>query len=170
MPAPAHHSCRQPAQRASLAGSVPGLRPLVLVALCPALLLLGCKVSNTPGTATARTTTAQITPTAASVAATPRTRPPPSDTVVASAGTPGLFVIAAGRATPETVAVQLGRSVRWRNDDTLPHRIVSDEPGLFDTGEISPGREFELTVAVPGVHDWHDPADPRLRGTVRIMP
>jgi plastocyanin len=70
---------------------------------------------------------------------------------------------------PATITVQLGRPVTFANVDTTAHRVVSDESGLFDTGEIAPGATASVNVTVEGFHDFHDAGDPRLTGTIRIL-
>lgn len=132
-------------------------------------MLGGCKSSNngrtTPPTAT-RTAAAATT----TSPAPPRSTAVPSVTVVARPGTPGQVVLAATGATPETVTVQAGRSVTFVNADAVPHHPVSAEAGLFDAGEIAPGGSAEVTVSTAGLHDWHDAANPRLSGTIRVIP
>ncbi|HZQ35039.1 MAG TPA: hypothetical protein VFD32_03835, partial [Dehalococcoidia bacterium] len=101
-------------------------------------------------------------------------RPPstavPSVTVVARPGTPGQVVLSAAGATPDTVTVQAGRAVTFVNSDSVPHHPVSVEAGLFDAGAIAPGGSAQVTVTAAGLHDWHDAANPRLNGTIRVVP
>lgn len=94
----------------------------------------------------------------------------PSVTVVARPGTPGQVVLAASGATPDTVTVQAGRSVTFVNQDTAPHHPVSVEAGLFDAGVIAAGGSAQVTVTAAGLHDWHDATNPRLSGTIRVVP
>ncbi len=93
-----------------------------------------------------------------------------SSTVVARAGTPGLFVIGTGRVMPDAIAIASGKSVSWRNGDVVPHRIVSDEPGLFETAPFGPDETVSITLSATGIHDWHDPSMPAIRGTIRVIP
>lgn len=90
--------------------------------------------------------------------------------MVARAGTPGLVTLAAAGPTPASISVQAGRTVTFLNNDSVAHRIISVEPGLFDTGEIAPGQTAAVTISAPGVYDWRDSARPALSGTVRILP
>ncbi len=147
----------------------PPATALPLLALCAAALLCACKSSNTNSHASpAATATRQ----ASAPPATPR--PPstavPSVTVVARPGTPGQVVLAANGATPDTVTVQAGRTVTFVNSDSAPHHPVSNEAGLFDAGTIAPGGSAQVTVTAAGLHDWHDASDPRLNGTIRVVP
>jgi plastocyanin len=85
-------------------------------------------------------------------------------------GTPGLVTISAGRVNPDTITVSAGRPITFQNDDATPHQIVSNEQMLFDTGPIAPGASAQVTVTAQGFHDFHDAANPALKGTIRILP
>jgi len=69
--------------------------------------------------------------------------------------------------TPNSITVTLGvnNTVRWINEDSRIHMIVSGEPenpsGLFDSGIIRGGAEFLFTFTEPGeikvfctMHPW----------------
>jgi plastocyanin len=140
---------------------------LVAVSACKSSSPVRPVTSATSGTSTA--VTASVNPSVRPRAQTPAV-PAPTSTVVARVGEPGLFTISGAGVMPQTVAVQAGRSASWLNTDSEAHRIVSDEPGLFDTGDVAPGQRASVQVTAPGFHDWHDPAQPTLRGTLRIIP
>jgi plastocyanin len=93
-----------------------------------------------------------------------------SPTIVAGVGTPGLFVVTDRDVAPASVSVAPGRMVTWLNSGSLAHRIVSDEPGLFDTGSFGPNEFASVTVSTPGFHDWRDPTTPAITGTIRVIP
>lgn len=116
-----------------------------------------------PATSTPRS--ALVTP-----SLSPTRLPVPSTTVVARVGTPGLVTIAAGRINPDAISVAAGRPITFQNGDSSVHQIVSNEPGLFDTGPIAPGASAQVTVTPQGFHDYHDAASPALKGTIRILP
>ncbi|HLZ72268.1 MAG TPA: cupredoxin domain-containing protein [Dehalococcoidia bacterium] len=142
----------------------PTRRCCAVIATAAACLLLGaCKASNNhpAATATVSPTRAPAARTAAAV---------PSTTVVARPGTPGQIVLSAGGAAPDTVTVQAGRAVTFVNSDTVPHHPVSVEANLFDAGQIAPGASAQVTVTAAGLHDWHDAVNPRLSGTIRVVP
>ncbi|MHB8576542.1 MAG: cupredoxin domain-containing protein [Dehalococcoidia bacterium] len=147
--------------------AVAGAIILVAASACTSSSPVRPVPSATAGTST--TVTASVSPTVMPRAQTPAV-PAPTSTVVARVGEPGLFTISAAGVAPQTVAVQAGRSASWLNADTETHRIVSDEPGLFDTGAVAPGQRVSVQVTAPGFHDWHDLAQPTLRGTLRIIP
>jgi plastocyanin len=52
---------------------------------------------------------------------------------------------------PEILEIKKGDTVIWKNDDIVPHTVTSEMPKLkFDSGAISPGGEFKLTVKQSG--------------------
>jgi len=66
--------------------------------------------------------------------------------------------------------VRAGRAVTFVNHDTVPHRIVSVQSGVFDTGSIPPGGQASVTVESVGFIDFRDADSPALRGTIRTLP
>ncbi|HEY7294919.1 MAG TPA: hypothetical protein VH916_07740 [Dehalococcoidia bacterium] len=144
---------------------------MIAAALAGILMLVACKASNNRSTATATAGQSRAPTAVAGTAAPPRTAlAQPSTTVVSRPGTPGQIVLSANGATPDTVTVQAGRPVTFVNADSVPHHPVSVEAGLFDPGTIAPGTSAQVTVAAAGLHDWHDAANPRLSGTIRVVP
>lgn len=149
-------------------------RAIAAVALLLALGATGCKAARpaVAPTSTAQRATPARTPqpTVSTPNPSPTRLPVPSTTVVARVGTPGLVTIAASRFTPDSITVAAGRPVTFQNDDAVARRVVSDESGLFDTGQIAPGASAQVTISAQGFHDFHDAANPALNGTIRILP
>ena len=63
----------------------------------------------------------------------------PAGTSVRMAGT---------RFEPSTLAIRAGETVRWFNDDALPH-TVSATDGSWDSGNLAPGASFERRFERP---------------------
>ena len=80
------------------------------------------------------------------------------------------MTLAAAGPTPASVSVQVGRAVTFQNNDTVAHRIVSVDAGVFDTGEIAPGQTAVVMITAAGIYDWRDATRPALSGTVRVLP
>lgn len=57
---------------------------------------------------------------------------------------------------PATVTIRAGESVRWTNQDTVPHTATSGQPGapdagrLFDTGTLGIGQSATIPFNAPG--------------------
>jgi plastocyanin len=57
---------------------------------------------------------------------------------------------------PSTITIQQGETVRWVNNDIVPHTVTSGNPGdadagsLFDSGTLLSGDSFEHTFTETG--------------------
>lgn len=72
------------------------------------------------------------------------------------------------RFAPQTVRIQAGETVTWRNTSELVHTVTADEELAsdpsnvrlpagaepFDSGDISPGESFSRTFDVPGTYEY----------------
>ena len=62
---------------------------------------------------------------------------------------------------PEVLTVEPGTTVVWINEDSEPHRIVSDpqkgfgEGGLFQSGSLGMGDTYSLTFIESGEYNYH---------------
>ena len=65
--------------------------------------------------------------------------------------------------SPATVSIVAGDSIRWRNDDTQNHQVVSTT-GAF----ASPGRTYTFRFDVAGTYRYRDALNPSVTGTVRV--
>ena len=68
---------------------------------------------------------------------------------------------------PSTVGITADDTIRWRNDDSKNHQIVSTR-GTFASPVIAPGHSYTFTFAVAGNYDYRDALYPKLRGTVKV--
>jgi plastocyanin len=67
--------------------------------------------------------------------------------------------------TPNPANVVQGRTVAWRNTDTVVHRIVSND-GVLDTGDLAPGATSSaLTLSTDGTN-YHCLIHPAMVGAV----
>jgi plastocyanin len=71
---------------------------------------------------------------------------------------------------PAEVTVKAGTTITWTNSDDLPHTVTKDggPGGDFDSGNIEPGDEFELTADVPGTVDYVCTIHPGQEGSVTV--
>ena len=60
-------------------------------------------------------------------------------------------------------------TVKWINNDTKPHRIVSDY-GWFDSGDISPGQSYSHDFYGDGLgnYPYHDRTNPSMKGNIQV--
>jgi plastocyanin len=82
----------------------------------------------------------------------------PADTSVRMAGS---------RFEPSTLTVAVGETVRWFNDDALPH-TVSATDGSWDSGNLAPGQAFERRFDTAGSHPYICRYHPGMTGTIEV--
>jgi plastocyanin len=67
------------------------------------------------------------------------------------------------------IAVPPGTTVRWVNEDSFPHTVVSTEPeGLFDSGNVAAGESFEFTFEDAGEVAYVCEIHPSMTGTAVV--
>ena len=69
---------------------------------------------------------------------------------------------------PRAVNVMQGSIVSWTNDDSTTHTVTSDEGGLFDAGQLTPGDTFENVFDTPGEFGYHCAIHPWMTGRVMV--
>ncbi len=72
---------------------------------------------------------------------------------------------------PNTCTIIPGTAVTWKNTDTHPHAIVSDEDATPDiiSGDIGPGESYTILFEKRGVLAYHCPHNPEMRGMIFIQ-
>jgi plastocyanin len=85
---------------------------------------------------------------------------------------------------PNTITVIIGvnNTVRWVNQDTIPHGIPTPDDGETDpyffkavqmqkenNAFLMPGESFQYTFTVPGQIQYHMAPHPQMRGTVAVL-
>ncbi|MGD1277268.1 MAG: cupredoxin domain-containing protein [Tepidisphaeraceae bacterium] len=69
--------------------------------------------------------------------------------------------------SPDAVAITLGQSVTWTNDDDRDHDVTADD-GSFKSGHLKPGETFTYTFNKVGQHPYGCTLHPRERGVVNV--
>jgi plastocyanin len=70
---------------------------------------------------------------------------------------------------PASLTVKAGTTVTWVNRDDEPHTIASDS-GLYRSGALDIGNEFQFTFAKPGTYHYVCTIHPRMLGTIVVEP
>ena len=160
------------------------LRLAVLSAFLMSAVACGSSNSSLPSAPTPLPTSPPVGPAAPPVAPTPPpvapTPPPVAPTPPPVAPTPppvaasASIVIPVGaeflgnRAfVPGDLAVQVGTTVTWMNTDRDSHTTTSDAAG-WNSGTISPGRQFSFTFQTAGTFPYHCSFHPGMIGTVVV--
>jgi len=76
---------------------------------------------------------------------------------------------------PATIQIKKGSQVTWTNNDTNPHRVVTDPhpahtnlKGL-DSDPLATGESFTFTFEKTGTYGYHDEMNPlKIKGTVIV--
>ncbi|HEY5579061.1 MAG TPA: cupredoxin domain-containing protein [Acidimicrobiia bacterium] len=126
-----------------------------------AVVLAGCSTagSTTTSASPAPETTPAVTET------TEAPSPPPETT--AAGGGQTIIAISEFSFAPPTLALQVGDTVTWRNDGTLPHTSTSSDN--WNSGAITPGSSFTQTFEAPGTFGYICNFHPnRMAGTITV--
>ena len=81
---------------------------------------------------------------------------------------PGTSVTMAGaRFTPGTISIHAGGTVRWFNDDAMPHTVTATDRS-WDSGNLAPGGSFERRFDHPGSYSYVCLYHAWMSGTVNV--
>ena len=74
---------------------------------------------------------------------------------------------------PVNVIVSKGSTVEWINQDSMWHRVQSQDAsgaftGTFKSGQIETGESFQYTFIQPGVYRYSCPTHPWRAGTIIV--
>ncbi len=81
--------------------------------------------------------------------------------------------------TPDTVRITAGIPVRWTNEGTVAHSVVSDTSGQFNSGTLSSGgvdqygmpfagSTYDRTFATAGTYPYHCSFHRQMKGVVIV--
>ena len=89
--------------------------------------------------------------------------------VVAPAASAATKTVSIKRSSfsPATVGITAGDTIRWRNDDTRHHQVVSTT-GTFASPVLAPGRSYSFTFEVAGTYRYRDALVPTSVGAVKV--
>ena len=68
---------------------------------------------------------------------------------------------------PATDTVQAGDTVRWINQDVVPHTATS-RIGGFDSGTLESGQDWRYVARTPGTFAYECTLHPTMRGTLVV--
>ncbi len=69
--------------------------------------------------------------------------------------------------SPATVNIVAGDTIRWRNDDSHNHQVVSTT-GTFASPVLRPGRTYSFRFDVAGTYRYRDALVPSSVGTIKV--
>jgi len=71
---------------------------------------------------------------------------------------------------PERAEVRAGQTVRWVNDDAVPHTVVAAEGADFASATLQAGDTYEFTPRSPGTISYACTIHPGQEGTLVVTP
>ncbi len=86
-----------------------------------------------------------------------------------TSGTPsGSATVVAKNFTfsPANVAITVGGSVTWTNEDATTHNVEGD--GGISSGDLAPGQSYTKNFATAGTYTYHCIIHPTMTGTVVV--
>ena len=75
--------------------------------------------------------------------------------------------MAGSRFEPVTMTVAAGTTIRWFNDDALPHTVTAADSS-WDSGNLAPGGAFERRFDSPGTYAYLCRYHPGMTGTIVV--
>jgi len=69
---------------------------------------------------------------------------------------------------PNPIAVTVGGTVTWTNNDTVTHTSTADG-GAWNSSSIAPGGTFSRTFSSAGTFQYHCTIHPGMVGTVTVQ-
>ena len=68
---------------------------------------------------------------------------------------------------PQIVNINVGDTVKWTNNDSVPHTSTSDTM-VWDSGTLNNGDTFEFTFNTADSYPYHCEVHPSMTGTVNV--
>ena len=72
------------------------------------------------------------------------------------------------RFHPAEISVTVGKTVTWRNDDSVDHNVTAVSGGRFHSRAFGGGNTFSFTPARPGVVKYVCTLHPGMKGTLLV--
>ena len=69
---------------------------------------------------------------------------------------------------PASITVPVGTELRWKNNDDIPHTVVSTDRS-FKSKVLDTGEEFSYTFSKPGTYDYFCSIHPRMVAKVIVQ-
>ncbi len=70
---------------------------------------------------------------------------------------------------PSILTIRPGTKVTWVNNESVTHTVISDAPGLFESGNILPRQSYSTTFLESGTILYHCSLHPNMKGRVIVV-
>lgn len=71
--------------------------------------------------------------------------------------------------SPDKVVVHRGDTVKWVNEDTMPHTATALDGHSFDSAALDPGANWSFVFAKAGDYAYRCAIHPGMRGSVVVQ-
>jgi plastocyanin len=75
-----------------------------------------------------------------------------------------------GTLSPSTLVMQVGTTLRVRNEDDFAHQLVGEGLKAFDPIETASGQSRQIQVDAAGSYPVHDKVAPHINGHLHVLP
>jgi len=72
--------------------------------------------------------------------------------------------------TKSMMTIPLGGTVRWTNNDTVPHTVTSDSGAELNSATLNPGDTYIHTFSAVGTFTYHCNIHKSMTGTITVKP
>lgn len=112
------------------------------------------------------------------IACSGRTKPAPEQAKPAeasqtsAASTPAkvnTIMISGFKFQPETLTVNAGETVEWKNVDIVPHSATAADGKTFDSGSIAKGASWRFTPETKGTFDYICTMHPNMKAKLVVQ-
>ena len=86
-----------------------------------------------------------------------------------NSGTNNLVKIDNFSFAPTTLTIKAGTEVRWKNQDDIPHTVVSADQQTFKSKVLDTDEEFTYTFTKPGTYKYFCSIHPKMTATVVVQ-
>ena len=70
--------------------------------------------------------------------------------------------------SPNSVTVPTGTTIRWTNQDDIPHNVVSDDKS-FKSKALDTDETFAYTFTKPGTYNYFCSIHPKMTGKIVVQ-
>ena len=70
---------------------------------------------------------------------------------------------------PATITISAGTTVRWTNNDDVPHVVSSDDNKMFKSKALDTDDHFEFTFTKPGTYNYYCAIHPKMTAKIVVQ-
>jgi plastocyanin len=96
----------------------------------------------------------------------PAAQPPAAP--AGGSGAPVEILIQSFAFSPQSVTIPVGTEVKWTNQDTPGHNIVSDDGTTIKSPTLGTGESFSMVFDTPGTYTYICSIHPKMKGTIIV--